>query len=118
MHVDLMDVLAGYGSSDRVGLDALCRIVGLPGKTVTEGANVWRHVLEGEHDIVRTYCELDALSTLLLYLLWAHHRGRIDDGALTRHLDRIIAVLTQSADKPAWQEMAVALQTWPAWLSR
>jgi len=118
LHVDLMDVLAGYGSSDRVGLDSLCRIVGLPGKTVTEGQNVWRHVLAGEHDLVRTYCELDALLTLLLYLLWSHHRGRVDDGALKRHLDRIVGVLTQAKDKPAWVEMGEALQSWPAWLSR
>lgn len=116
MHVDLMDVLAGFGSSDRVGLDALCRIVGLPGKTVTEGANVWRHVLAGEHEIVRTYCEMDALATLLLYVLWAHHRGRVDNGALARHLDRIVAVLSQSPDKPAWIEMADALRAWPTWL--
>jgi 3'-5' exonuclease len=118
MHVDLMDVLAGYGSSDRVGLDTLCRIQGLPGKTVTHGANVWRHVLDGECETVRTYCELDALMTLLLYLLWAHHRGRLDNGAFVRHLDRIIGVLSQSADKPAWRETAEALQAWPSWLAR
>jgi 3'-5' exonuclease len=115
MHVDLMDVLAGYGSSDRVGLDALSRILGLPGKTVTSGEDVWRHVLAGEDEIVRTYCELDALTTLLLYMQWAHHRGNLDDGALARHLDRIATYL-EAGSKPDWHEMAAALRRWPTWL--
>ncbi len=116
MHVDLMDVLAGYGASPRVGLDDLCRIVGLAGKTLTHGHKVYLHVLAGEDDLVRTYCELDALNTLLLYLLWSFHRGRLDGGGLESALDVIAAVLTAEDAAPAWRAAGAALAAWPAWL--
>ena len=116
MHVDLMDVLAGFGASDKMGLDALCRIMGLPGKTVTEGHMVWGHVLRGEDEIVRTYCELDALNTLLLYLLWAHHRGRLDSPALARHLGRVRSSLQTTEAKEAWRSYAAAIAAWPPWI--
>ena len=115
LHVDLMDVLAGFGASDRVGLDALSRVMGLPGKTVTEGHMVAGHVLRGEMDVVRTYCELDALNTLLLYLLWCHHQGRLDRGALRRHVVAITEVLQGDGAHPAWREYAEALEAWPPW---
>lgn len=117
MHVDLMDVLAGYGASGRMGLDDLSRIMGLPGKTVTEGHRVFRHVLRGEIELVRTYCELDALNTLLLYLLWAFHRGRLDSPTLRAHRDTIAATLRAAEGKPAWREYADAIAAWPVWLS-
>lgn len=116
MHVDLMDVLAGYGASDRLGLDLFARLQGLPGKTVTHGEDVHLHVLAGEDEVVRAYCELDALNTLLLYLLWAHHRGRLDGTSLRRHLDTIRTRLTAPDARPAWQEFGAGLAGWPAWL--
>jgi 3'-5' exonuclease len=33
MHVDVMDVLSGYGASARVGLGTLGKVLGLPGKS-------------------------------------------------------------------------------------
>jgi 3'-5' exonuclease len=117
MHVDLMDVLAGFGASDRLGLDLFARTMGLPGKTVTHGADVHKHVLAGEDEVVRAYCEMDALNTLLLYLLWAFHRGRVDHAGLRRQLGAIIATLTTSGAKPAWQECGEALRGWPRWLN-
>lgn len=115
LHVDLMDVLAGYGASDRLGLDLFARLQGLPGKTVTHGEDVHLHVLAGEDEVVRAYCEMDALNTLLLYLLWAHHRGRVDSATLHRHLDTIRTVLEAPTAKSAWQECGEALRGWPAW---
>lgn len=116
MHVDLMDVLAGYGASDRLGLDLFARLQGLPGKTVTHGADVHLHVLAGEDEVVREYCELDALNTLLLYLVWQLHRGRLDTPGLRRHLDTIRATLTAPTARPSWQEYGQGLAAWPPWM--
>ncbi len=117
MHVDLMDVLAGYGASPRVGLDDLCRIVGLAGKTLTHGHKVHGHILAGEDELVRTYCEIDALNTLLLYLLWSFHCGRLDRDGLRRHLEGIGGVLSDGDAAPAWRAVGAALESWPEWLS-
>lgn len=82
MHTDVMDVLAGYGASDRIGLDEMCRLLDLPGKTLTEGHRVYQHIARGEWDLVRTYCELDALGTLMVYLAWSRSKGSVSPEAL------------------------------------
>lgn len=118
MHVDLMDVLTGYGGSERVRLDDLCRIMGLPGKTVTKGSKVYIHMLRGEVDLVREYCELDALNTLMLYLLWAVHRGRLSHDNLKRHVDTVISGLRVKEVRKGWLQYADALVHWPGWLKK
>ena len=108
-------VLTGYGASERARLDDLCRIMGLPGKTVTEGSKVYIHMMRGEVELVREYCELDALNTLMLYLLWAVHRGRLTQRDLHKNVDTIIAGLRVNESRKAWQQYADALADWPAW---
>jgi len=96
-HIDLMDALSGFGASDRMGLDAFQRLAGLPGKTVTEGHRVYQHIARGEWDVVTTYCELDALGTLLLYLLWQHSRRRLGAGGFAAARDLIVDTLAGDA---------------------
>lgn len=116
LHTDLMDLLTGYGASERVGLDMLCRIMGLPGKTVTEGSQVYRHILRGEIDLVREYCELDALNTLMLYLMFSVHRGRLTAARLGAHTKKIVEHLRGNTSRKAWQKYADALVRWPCWV--
>lgn len=111
LHTDLMDVLSGYGAADRVGLDELCRILGLPGKTVTEGHRVYRHIARGEWDVVKTYCELDALNTLMLWLAWESSRGRLTGGELGTVCGRIADALDADGRGPL-VEYAEALRQW------
>ena len=115
MHVDLMDVLAGYGASKNVSLDDMSRILGLPGKTVTEGSKVYSHILHGEADLVREYCELDSLNTLMVYLVWSVHRGKLPQESLRKHVHSIVAALRSNPKKKAWNEYADALEHWPSW---
>ena len=89
--------------------------MGLPGKTVTEGSRVYLHVLKGEVDLVREYCELDALNTLMLYLLWAVHRGRLDQVRLRHLVHTVCEGLAKRPERKAWQAYAQALATWPPW---
>ncbi len=115
LHVDLMDVLAGQGASSRVRLDDWSRILGLPGKTVTSGSEVFRHFAAGEFDLIAEYCELDALSTFLAYLVYAHHRGELSDQMLGRIVD---TVRSQLAGDPRAEVAAFdrALEHWPRFL--
>ncbi len=112
-HVDLMDVLSGYGASRRAGLGTLSELVGLPGKSFVEG-EVWEHVFAGEEELVREYCKLDVLLTLLLYLNWEVHRGNLKAGRLREYVDGIRETLGQEAFD-GWRGIAAELEEWPAW---
>ncbi len=115
LHVDLMDVLAGYGASQPVSLDDVSRILGLPGKTVTQGSKVYSHILKGEESLVREYCELDCLNTLLIYLVWSVHRGKLNPQELSGYVTTITQHLESNPEKKAWMEYAEALKDWPRW---
>ena len=60
-HIDLMDVLSGYGASGRASLDLAAQLVGLPGKLGIGGAQVWPAYRRGELAAIREYCEADVL---------------------------------------------------------
>ena len=111
LHIDLMDLLSNYGASSRVRLDDWSRILGLPGKTVTEGSAVHRHFAAAEHELIRTYCELDALNTLLLYLAWKAHEGVLDEAVLRGYVGQISRDL-QSDDRPAVADFGDQLRGW------
>lgn len=113
MHVDLMDTVGGYGASKWVGLDTLSQAMGLPGKRfLTEP--VYAHVLRNEDAIVRDYCKLDVVHTLLLYLVWEVHRGRLDHDALRHHVATVCDALREEPGT-GWSEIVEALASWPAW---
>lgn len=105
-HVDLMDVLAGYGASPAMGLDEMARLAGLPGKTTASGDQVAGLAFGGEWERIERYVGLDALQTLLLFLRWQVGRG---------HLTRTtyIGVLKALRPKVAYDQPTVeAIQTW------
>lgn len=115
MHLDLMDVLTGYGASQRISLDNWCRTVGLPGKGFLDRP-VYEHVLNGEMSRVVEYCKLDTVETLLAFLLFAHHRGDLNGPELRRYIDAVReAMTTQAYD--GWREIEKALAGWPKWLA-
>jgi hypothetical protein len=113
MHVDLMDTVGGYGASKWISLDLLSQAMGLPGKRFVEEP-VYAHVLRGEHALVRDYCKLDVVHTLLLYLVWEVHRGRLSHEALRHHLATICQALGGEAYE-GWRDVCAVLATWPEW---
>lgn len=112
-HVDLMDVLTGYGASTKVGLGNWCRTIGLPGKRFLE-KEVYEHFLHGELAQVIEYCKLDTVETLLAYLVYAHHRGDLETADLRRHVDTVRQTVA-ALPFEGWREIADALTQWPAW---
>jgi 3'-5' exonuclease len=115
MHVDLMDVLSGFGASHRVGLGTLAPLLGLPGKSFLTKP-IYDHVLDGDEELVREYCKLDCLDTLLLYLAWAVHCGALDPATLSNYVGSIRGHLATSTFAE-WHSVAAALEGWPAWAS-
>ena len=63
--VDLCDLLSSFDSRGKMGLDDLCKVLGLPGKPEgIDGSKVWEAVKEGRIGDVSRYCESDIINTL------------------------------------------------------
>ncbi|CAO4185117.1 3'-5' exonuclease [Methylorubrum aminovorans] len=74
--LDLCDVLANFDTRGRIGLDALCRAMGLPGKPEgIDGGSVADLVAQGRLDAVAAYCRADVIATYRLFLAYEHLRG-------------------------------------------
>jgi predicted PolB exonuclease-like 3'-5' exonuclease len=98
-HIDLMDVLSGYGSSARASLEQVAQLLGLPGKLGMSGDKVWSSYRRGELAAIRNYCETDALNTYLIYLRFQLMRGELDAARYQGEIEQIEHKLEQS-DRP------------------
>jgi predicted PolB exonuclease-like 3'-5' exonuclease len=97
-HIDLMDVLSGYGASPRAGLEQVALLLGFPGKLGMSGARVLEHYLRGEIAAIRNYCEHDVLNTYLVYLRFQLLRGVLDAQAHRAELELLESKLAQSTE--------------------
>jgi predicted PolB exonuclease-like 3'-5' exonuclease len=95
-HIDLMDVLSGYGASGRASLELAAQLVGLPGKLGIGGAHVWSAYRRGELAAIRDYCETDVLNTYLIYLRFQLVRGELDPVSYQNELAVVEAKLAES----------------------
>jgi hypothetical protein len=98
-HIDLMDVLSGYGASGRASLELAAQLIGLPGKLGIGGSQVWPAYRRGEIAAIREYCETDVLNTYLIYLRFELTRGELDAATYQKELEVVEAKLAQS-DRP------------------
>jgi predicted PolB exonuclease-like 3'-5' exonuclease len=107
-HIDLMDVLSGYGASGRASLELAAQLVGLPGKLGIGGAQVWSSYQRGDIAAIRDYCEIDVLNTFLVFLRFQLIRGVLDANGYRAELQQVEATLAQS-DRP---HLKLFLETW------
>ena len=115
LHVDLMDVLSGYGASSRVGLAAVAAMLGIPAKAFLE-RSIIEHVTAGERETLTSYCKLDTVTTMLVFLAWGFHTGRIAAAPLARAIEGLRAAVAAEPD-PGWRPVETALRSWPPWLT-
>ncbi|WP_053958290.1 3'-5' exonuclease [Sulfobacillus thermosulfidooxidans] len=100
-HLDLMDVLSFYGSSPRMSLHEMARVLGIPGKLDMDGSQVWDRYQAGEIEAIREYCTADVLTTALVFGRYAYHRGWWTADHITTWENSVAAWLdAQSA--PLW----------------
>jgi 3'-5' exonuclease len=109
-HIDLMDVLSGYGASGRASLELAAQLIGLPGKLGIGGAQVWPAFRRGELGAIRDYCELDALNTYLIFLRFELTRGALDAATYQKELEVVEAKLAHS-DRPHLKQYLDLWQT-------
>ena len=60
--------MADYDTSARIKLNEVCSVLGLPGKFGADGSKVAAMIDNVEVEVVRDYCETNALNTYLAYL--------------------------------------------------
>lgn len=68
-HIDLADVVTGFGGAQRACLEVLCKVLAIPAKLDTHGSEVGAMMEQGRAEEVLQYCEQDVLSTLFLYAM-------------------------------------------------
>lgn len=83
--LDLCDVLANFDARGRIGLDALCRAMGLPGKPEgIDGGSVADLVAQGRLDAIAAYCRADVVATYRIFLAYEHLRGGLSPDGFAR----------------------------------
>jgi predicted PolB exonuclease-like 3'-5' exonuclease len=67
-HIDLCDWLADHGATRSGSLDAVARLIGLPGKVGVDGSQVEGLYAAGQLAEIQKYCLADVTQTALLFL--------------------------------------------------
>ncbi|WP_448208151.1 3'-5' exonuclease [Azospirillum sp. sgz302134] len=110
---DLMEQLADYGAGQRIGLQDISSLLGLPGKAgFGHGSEVADMMARGELEKVRAYCESDVLNTFLAYLRWALLTGRTDPAGHNASVDALADYL--AAEREARPHLGEFLDRWRA----
>lgn len=77
-HLDLCDWLADHGATRSSSLDALTRLIGLPGKTGVDGSQVQGLYAEGKLADIQRYCLADVAQTAFLLMRFRLLQGQLD----------------------------------------
>lgn len=95
--IDLCDVLGSFGSSGKMKLDELSRILGLAGKPDgIDGSKVEALVAAGKINDVARYCETDIVNTYRLWLIYELFRGVLTPEALQWSENQLVEFVRRS----------------------
>lgn len=89
-HLDLCDWLADHGATRPGKLDAVARLIGLPGKIGIDGSQVEGLYRSGQLATVQKYCLADVAQTAFLFLRFRLLQGQL---AAEDYRDRVAALL-------------------------
>jgi predicted PolB exonuclease-like 3'-5' exonuclease len=76
-HLDLCDWLADHGATRAGKLDAISRLIGLPGKIDVDGSQVEGLYRKGQLESIQKYCLADVAQTALLFLRFRLLQGHL-----------------------------------------
>jgi predicted PolB exonuclease-like 3'-5' exonuclease len=94
-HVDLYDFLGEHGAVHNLGgLDAMARLIGLPGKVGVDGSQVEGLYNAGQLELIRNYCLSDVAQTAFLFLRFRLLQGML---SVERYRDVAAALLAELA---------------------
>jgi predicted PolB exonuclease-like 3'-5' exonuclease len=93
-HLDLCDWLADHGATRSGSLDAIARLIGLPGKTGIDGSQVEGLYQAGQLAQIQQYCLADVAQTALLFLRFRLLQGQITPDDYRARTQELIDSLT------------------------
>ncbi|MGE0399334.1 MAG: 3'-5' exonuclease [Kofleriaceae bacterium] len=93
-HLDLCDWLADHGATRSGSLDAIARLIGLPGKTGVDGSQVEGLYAAGQLEEIQRYCLTDVAQTALLFLRFRLLQGQLDADDYRARTQELIDALT------------------------
>lgn len=96
-HFDLMDFLADFGAARPAKLDAVARLVGMPGKWGVEGKDIGPMIHAGKLGEVQAYCLSDVVQTAAIFLRTELVRARIDRERYLDAMTRLLAMVEADA---------------------
>lgn len=76
-HFDVMDFLSDFGGTKSARLDAVAKLIGMPGKVGVDGKGVAGLVAAGKFTEVCNYCLCDVVQTAGIFLRTQFLRGEI-----------------------------------------
>lgn len=79
-HIDLLELMTDYGAVFRNGfkLDAISKLIGLPGKYGIDGSQVARIFAEGGIERIENYCQTDVITTAFILMRFFLIRGKLN----------------------------------------
>ena len=96
-HLDLCDWLADHGAVRAGKLDALTRLIGLPGKGDVHGSQVEGLYNQGQLAAIQNYCLGDVVQTALLFLRFRLLQGQLAPPAYRLATRRLVDALAGDA---------------------
>jgi 3'-5' exonuclease len=96
-HIDLCDWLADHGAARSSSLDALARLIGLPGKTGVDGSQIEGMFKAGLLARIQDYCLSDVVQTALLFLRFRLLQGVLDRDRYRRAVSALTGALAGDA---------------------
>ncbi len=94
-HLDLCDWLADHGATRAGKLDAVARLIGLPGKVGIDGSQVEGLYLGGQLETVQRYCLADVAQTALLFLRFRLLQGQLPIEAYRERTGALLDALAE-----------------------
>jgi predicted PolB exonuclease-like 3'-5' exonuclease len=111
-HLDLMEILGGWGSRAHVSLHEIATLSGIPGKFQADGEEVAPLWLDGRlADIVRYNC-YDALTTYLVWLRAAHFAGLFDAQQYEDEQNLVRELIMDLAEQPETAFLTAYFDEW------
>jgi predicted PolB exonuclease-like 3'-5' exonuclease len=93
-HIDLYDFLSEHGAAKVGSLDAIARVMGLPGKVGVDGSQVEGLYNAGQLQLIKHYCLSDVAQTAFLFLRYRLLQGALDVSGYQRAAWLLFEALT------------------------